>query len=184
MAPCGTPGRAADFRAPLLHSLRRRNERKLACSRRETPSSKHRKLEPKKDAAEGSRKEHTRREEARNSNCLRDFGAREPPRANAMFAIAVDRWCGCSYPYGRRTSLGSKAHTLAAPSAQYNAHRNFSFACLMDPARYGRATDTFSDVRCPIHPALGMGSSKEHNSRCRLPALKESTGTRSNEHFA
>ncbi len=83
-------------------------------SGRELPSSRHHKLEQKKGAAEGSRKEHNRRGEKHSSQHPEDFGAREPRRA--MWKSWMERRTSVNRsPCGRRTSLGSAAKMPASP---------------------------------------------------------------------
>ena len=58
-----------------------------------------------RDAAEGSRREHKRRERGRNPQRPRDFAAHEPPRANGRSPMAERRTSVNRSPCGRRTSL-------------------------------------------------------------------------------
>jgi hypothetical protein len=71
----------------------------------ETPSSKPGRWARKRDAAEGSRREHMKRGRGRNSQRPWDFVAHELPRANGKSPRPGGRRSVNLSPCGRRTSL-------------------------------------------------------------------------------
>jgi len=100
----------------------RRSARTGFRSERKTPSSKHRKWARKKDAAEGSRTRHRRREEERNPRRPVDFEAHEPQRANGKSPMVGRQTSVNRSSCGRRTSLGA-ARFNARPHARLSARR-------------------------------------------------------------
>jgi len=73
----------------------------------------------KRDAAEGSRREHKRRERGRNPTRPWDFAARGPPRASAKSPRVERRTSVNRSPCGRRTSLGLAPGMSTPPCRQY-----------------------------------------------------------------
>jgi hypothetical protein len=92
---------------------------------RKTPSSKHRKWARKKDAAEGSRRGHRRREKGHNPRRPVDFEAHEQQRANGKSPMVERQTSVNRSSCGRRTSLGA---------ARFNAwpHARLATRCLAD----------------------------------------------------
>jgi hypothetical protein len=97
----------------------RRSARTRGRFGRETPSSKPGRWARKRDAAEGSRREHKRRERGRNPTRPWDFAARGPPRASAKSPRVERRTSVNRSPCGRRTSLGAGAGMSTPPCRQY-----------------------------------------------------------------
>jgi len=100
------------------HSGHRRNKRIRARTGGDIPASKRHRLARKKGAAEGSRREHSKRAGGHNSNYRWDFGVRGPPHATARFPIAERRSSGCRSRCGRHTSHPGET---SARCAQYSA---------------------------------------------------------------
>jgi hypothetical protein len=110
--------------------------RRSACTdfrpERETQSSKDRRWARKKDAAEGSRIGHRRREEGHNPRRPVDFEAHEPRRANGKSPMVERQTSVNRSPCGRRTSLGA-ARFNAWPHARLSARR--LAASILGPCR-------------------------------------------------
>jgi hypothetical protein len=104
----------------------RRNGCRRDRSGQRTPTSRQDKLEQKRVAAEIGRKDRMRRGAGRNLNYRLDFGAREPPRANALSAPGELRRCGWRCLLRRRTSLRVKNRTDAARWGKYSAELSWS----------------------------------------------------------
>ena len=117
----GRCGKALKPWALRSRSWRRRSGRRRVRSGRETPTSKQGKLERKRAAARGSRKERRTREAGRNLNYRLDFGVPEPRRANALSALMERRSCGWRCLSRRRTSLRGENRTDAARCGKYSA---------------------------------------------------------------
>jgi hypothetical protein len=114
-------GKALKWKGLKRDEAHRRSVCMRARSRREIPSSRQGKLEQKRDATRGSRKERTRQEGGRNLNYPGDFGAREPRHATLWFPMAerLPSWRPCSC--GKRTSLRDDAEKML-PDAVSIAH--------------------------------------------------------------
>jgi len=113
-APAGMSGKVLSLQVPgqIAHGQPcRRIEHKRAHRGQETPPSRHRKLARMKAAAERSRRECRKQEGGHNPRHPWDFGAHEPPRANAKSPMAERRTSVNRSPCGRRTSLqGAPGH--------------------------------------------------------------------------
>lgn len=107
MAPHGRRGKSAmtELRLAAVPRASRRSDCTRAQPGLESLSSRHHKLERKRTAAEGSRKEHSRREVEWNRLRPEDFGARALWRANGMSPIVDRRSSVNRSSCGRRTSL-------------------------------------------------------------------------------
>ncbi len=104
-APSGKRGKGLNLQMLPEKRLPLRSGSRRGRSGRRTPTSKQGRLERKKAAARVSRKDHTRKEEVRNSNYRLDFGAREPRRASVLSAPGERRSRGWRCLLRRRTSL-------------------------------------------------------------------------------
>jgi len=92
----------------------RRSARTALLQRRKTPSSKAHKWARKRDAAEGSRREHKRREEGHNPRHPQDFEERERQPANGKSLRLERRTSVNRSPCGRRTSLWGRQDAKSA----------------------------------------------------------------------
>ncbi len=153
--------------------MRHHNGRRRVRFGRGTPTSKQGRLEPKRAAARGSRKERRRRGAGRNLNYRLDFGAREPRRASALFALVERRSCEWRSLCGRRTSLRGETEPMP-PDAPSIAHRSVGVPRRAGEAESGRGAGT------AIPRVGGWGSIGVKRRRpCRLPP---DAGSQSSSH--
>jgi len=150
--PCGRRGKG--LKAWTLQAKRfcRRSGRRRDRFGQRTPTSRQGKLERKRAAAGIGRKDHMRRGAGRNLNYRLDFGAREPPRANALSAPGELRRCGWRCLLRRRTSLRVKNRTDAARCGKYSPKLSFSStdgsAGWRDASKGREKTRTGSEPEC------------------------------------
>jgi hypothetical protein len=152
----------------------------------ESQKNRHGKLEPKRGAAEGSRKENRRREGVRNLRYLKDFEEREPPRATAQF-LKVERrshwrrrWCR------RRTSLRAKPPDAVSIAQSRNAPLSpvskGQLSLVPQPLNSGHqkqeraATDVTYDSMLPA--GFGLGSRLTSYAVCLLAGARNGRRTK------
>lgn len=168
------PGIALKTWALKAQAARRRSARTRERPGRGIPTSKQGKLARKKAAAEGSRKERRGREGWRNLNYRLDFGAREPPRATALSALAERRSCGWRCLLRRRTSLRGKKPNRCSPMRQvYRIVRKGTRSCAVNTvARAGAPCEAWvyrsTDTESLITGCLCRKGLKRHLP-CRFP---------------
>jgi hypothetical protein len=149
-APGGRHGKGLKAWTLEMRRFCRRSGRRQDCFGQRTPTSRQGKLERKRVAAGVDRKDHMRRGAERNLNYRLDFGAREPLRANALFAPGELPRCGWRCLLRRRTSLRVKNRTDAARWGKYSAE--LSWSSTVGAARWRDASEWEAKARTGSEP--------------------------------